>query len=46
MSDAPVTLEFLARQMALLLDEIATFRDDLKKLTTHLERRVEKLEGL
>ena len=31
MSDTPVTLEFLARQQARLLDEIASFRDDISR---------------
>ena len=33
MSDNPVTLEFLARQQARLLDEMASFRDDMTVLT-------------
>ena len=32
MSESPVTLEFLARQQARLLDEVASFRDDMAVL--------------
>jgi hypothetical protein len=70
MSDDPVTLEFLGRQMARVLDGMASAKADMTVLTaivmrqdatltalltevramhsrhTHLERRVEKLEGL
>jgi hypothetical protein len=46
MSDNPVTLEFLARQQARLLDEMAAFRDDmtiLTAITTRLEGSVSAL---
>ena len=38
MSDGPVTLEFLGRQMARVLDEMASFRDDLTVLTAIVMR--------
>jgi hypothetical protein len=33
MSDNPVTLDFLARQQAKILDEVASLRDDMGVLT-------------
>jgi hypothetical protein len=38
MSDNPVTLEFLARQQAKLLDEMASFRDDMTVMAAILAR--------
>ena len=38
MSDEPVTLEFLARQQQRMLDEMASFRDDLTVLTAMVMR--------
>jgi hypothetical protein len=40
MSDKPVTLDFLARQQSRILDEMASFRDDLTVLTA-ITARVE-----
>lgn len=40
MSEQPITLEFLARQQARILDEMASFRDDLTVLTA-IAMRVE-----
>ena len=40
MSDTPATLEFLARQQAQLLEEMASFRDDMTVLTA-ITARVE-----
>jgi hypothetical protein len=33
MSDKPITLEFLSRQQTKLLEEMASFRDDMTVLT-------------
>ena len=38
MSDNPVTLEFLARQQTRLLDEMASFRDDMTVMAAILAR--------
>lgn len=40
MSDEPITLEFLARQQRQILDEMASFRDDLTVLSA-ITARVE-----
>jgi hypothetical protein len=38
MSDNPVTLDFLARQQAKILDEVASLRDDMGVLTATINR--------
>jgi hypothetical protein len=46
MSDEPITLEFLARQQAKILDEMASFRDDMTVLTAITMRLEGSMTGL
>jgi hypothetical protein len=46
MSDQPVTLEFMARQQARLLEEMASFRDDMTVLTAIATRVEASLSAL
>jgi hypothetical protein len=45
-SDQPVTLEFLARQQVRLLEEMASFRDDMTVLTAIATRVEASLSAL
>jgi len=38
MADAPITLEFLARQQQRMLDEMGSIRDDMQVLTAMVMR--------